>query len=731
MERGEPSDEEPIRHRPVHGHIQNVGPSTLSTGQEGQFRFVVEDAVDAFRVPHVHIRWYLIHYRDGNSDNHARANIERVDSENTNYIELNEEGLLTDRTFNADFHNRSGTFEIRAFVNHNFFLPAHFTLPNVIVKPPLQVIDQLRAEEEARAAADENILSFGDSGTRPAGGENFEFDDLTTHDRGYRYFGELSEERFAAGTGDFSDSFRTLDQQIAEMEALISHYETAQREQQQDNADLIDWARQRLGRLRSTRSQLSGFGENGNNRAIAIQGFYVSRSAGVGHSALNLACWFSYDTENSQYQGHIFDHTNLFSLDNPHVTAEDSSFLEMVEELFVELSSAYPNGMMSLSFQRYDNPTTPSRQTVTFERVTDTLTGDIRGVVFSAPVSFAVNAVAAILTVFPPTTGLGIGLSLVYNGAATALEVSEAYRTDTLRASHAVDVGLVALDVIPAIGRLGRLARAGRTAESAVRAAQAMEEVGGIYRVLSVTSEVVQASGDFYMFTDEAIRTIDQRINDQIIELAGIESRISTLQRQGAPAAVLAVERERATRSSNQHPQYHRGNACRTGATQALTIASRYQRPAQHHLGHRGRAEGGDADGPLIPEPPTTRDRYGADTETATGTRDRSEAEALRKLMHRKGGVDAHRPEPDAELPDTGRWWAAARWKYAEVLKALPALCGVEVRHEPGPRNDWPHLYCSRSQRAQPASATAPDDNPWFCNAIRGLADLVRIGIRE
>ena len=99
---------------------------------------------------------------------------------------------------------------------------------------------------------------------------------------------------------------------------------------------MIDWAEQRMQRLQATRRELSSLGAGGDNHAIAIQGFYVSRTAGMGHSRLNLAAWFSYDTEERVYRGHIFDHTNLISLDNPHLKASDSSFEEMLEELFLK-----------------------------------------------------------------------------------------------------------------------------------------------------------------------------------------------------------------------------------------------------------------------------------------------------------------------------------------------------------------------------------------------------------
>ena len=85
-------------------------------------------------------------------------------------------------------------------------------------------------------------------------------------------------------------------------------------------------------------------------------------------------------------------------------------------------------------------------------------------------------------TVFPPTTGIGIALGLTYNAAATAYDISEAYDSDTLRPSHAVDVGLLFLDVLPVIGKgVSVFTAAGRTAS-------VIDTASGTYKLLHVSN---------------------------------------------------------------------------------------------------------------------------------------------------------------------------------------------------------------------------------------------------
>ena len=115
----------------MHGTIVNTT-GELVPDQEGHFEFQTVDQVDAFRVPEVGIRWVAAS-KDGSWKKYG----------SNKYIELRSDGVFNDRIFEQKFP-RKGIYEIHAFVNHNFYLPAHFVIPI-----------EVRTETERLKTADE------------------------------------------------------------------------------------------------------------------------------------------------------------------------------------------------------------------------------------------------------------------------------------------------------------------------------------------------------------------------------------------------------------------------------------------------------------------------------------------------------------------------------------------------------------------------------------------------
>ena len=608
----DPDAQEPIVPRPVEGQIV-LPHEAITVGMEIPVQFQVTNPVDAFRVPHVHIRWSALRRRNGR--------IQTVETDNTNYIEVRSHGILNERIFEVEFE-QSGTYEIHAIVDHNFYTPNAFN-QDVVVAPVNDVLDQLRSEGDA---------DFGDSGTRPETAE-YDFDslsDIGDYDEGYRYYGELNEERFAADTGSFEESYRSIDQDFERLRRLVEHYRQTQTESGQDNSDLIDWAVARMGRLTTTRDQLSSFAGGDGSLSIAVRAYYASQTAGVPHRQLEVVAWFNHQRSNGRdlYSGHLLDHTGIAGPNNLHFQSIDSSsYKDMVEELFVELSEDYPGGEMSVSFQLFEGSQRTSRL-VTFQRTTETLGGQIAAVAFSGPVGTAVNVVAAVLTVFPPTTGIGIALGLTYNSLATAYDIGQAYESDTLRPSHAVDVGLVFLDILPVIGRgIRGFTAAGRTA-------RAIETTSGTYRVLSVSGRVAEYGGELYMFSEAALHQIRDIHDRQITQLAEIQQRIDTLSAQGAPPRVVAIEQRRAANLQQQIRETTANTLASLATDQAISLvtpAAARRMAAAHPRARQGTAGAGPPDVDFDPSLPRPRRDVDVDT-TGDSERSSSEGESQPRL---------------------------------------------------------------------------------------------------
>lgn len=544
----------PIVARPVRGSITRPGgngpENKITKGMDVAFSFQVTDRVSAYRVPHVSIRWQAV-------QKFTRSE-RQIETETTNYIDVRDDSLINDKTFEVDFP-RTGNYEIRAIVNHNFYTADAFVLP-------IQVYSTDAVAEDLMERGDDGFVE--NAGQRPRG-NTYDFEelsDLGSYDEGRRYFGTLTDEQFAAGTGSFDDGLRAINRDIATLQAAVDHYRNADPPDRQ----IIEWTEQRITRLQQTKSRIQSFSGGNANLPILIRGYYVSRTSGVPHKQLNVVAWFQRriaDDGEASYHGGLFDHTGVARHQDSNYRATRPSYLKMVEALFLELSEDYPDGNMVVRFQMYERDTATQRM-VTFERQTETLLSDIADVAFSPVVGTVVNVVAAMLTVFPPTTGLGIAVGLAYNGASTAYEIGEAMESDTLNASHAVDVGLLALDLIPVIGKgIRGVATAGRTVREIGKGSRA-------YHLLTVGSRVAEYAGETYVMSQALVKELNETIGGQVLALAQQIERVEHLRAQGAPPQILRRE----MMSINAAERRLRSTTVRTivnfAGQQAITLAS-------------------------------------------------------------------------------------------------------------------------------------------------------------
>ena len=108
--------EPPIVPRPVHGRILATDREIVS-GMQTQFVFELADRVDAFRVPFIRIKWGA--YPKPARTLRVNPN-EPVETDHSTDIEVRSRTPFLVR------FPRPGNYEVHAFVDHNFYLPAHF-----------------------------------------------------------------------------------------------------------------------------------------------------------------------------------------------------------------------------------------------------------------------------------------------------------------------------------------------------------------------------------------------------------------------------------------------------------------------------------------------------------------------------------------------------------------------------------------------------------------------------
>lgn len=704
----------PIVTRPVEGVIiwPNKGQSgqSVTVGMEVEFGFHVTNGVDAFRVPHVSIRWQAVR----NPGRRER----QIDSETTNYINVRPDGILNDRTFAVEFEH-PGRHEIRAIIDHNFYTPN-------AVRQQLTVTTVQEKAEELTATGDEGIVA--DAGIRPdRPNRNFELggiDDIGSYDEGYRYYGTLEDARFRAGTGSIEDSFRRIDNDIRRVENLIEHYEQ-RAEQGRDTGDFIAWANERIASLRATKSQIQGLSDDENSLPITVLGYYVSRTSGVGHRQLELAAWFRRipTTVGNLYFGHLVDHSTVAKPQNLHFSTRAGSYEAMVERLFVKLSEDYPAGNMIVRFQLYDE-STPTERIVTFERRTETNTGEIAAIVFSGPGGLVVNIAAALLTVFPPTTGLGITIGLAYNAASVAYEMGEAIESDTLSSRHAVDVGLLFLDLIPVGGRAIRgVAAAGRT-------------IGRTGRTLAVGSHVAEFAGEVYVFSDNARIQIANIHSRHVDALAATYERILDLQSQHAPAAL--IEREQLT--AQRQEQALRSAAIETLSTlvaeQAIQIAT--PRLAAKWAESRVPPRPGTDAAEVGPPPPEAETRLEAEPEVQPPTRpDAPTPEAEPETLPTAAGAPEgarRRPRPEEvspteremePLPDSVRIGG----RMIRIVKTGRPGRSMGVRYDPDPNGLVTRIWIEADADARQLHLQEHRSTVRLMQRYQGLSGKIRIAL--
>ncbi|QHT70503.1 DUF4157 domain-containing protein [Rhodocytophaga rosea] len=516
--------QEPVENRPVRGNITHSD-ATIVPKKKVAFHFEVEDDRDALRVPWLSIRWHSeLDPREKNNASFETFTFK--ENTNSHYSPIREQGILNDKYFHVEFPGE-GTYVIEALVDHNFFLPNSFYIR-------VAVVDEKKVLKEKENEAYSGFLNAGNT-------KSHTFDEASfAYDEGSITTGTL-DEKFKGATLD--QQLKSLQEEKKRIEQLIKTYKE---QNTSEAAAIISWAEKYLTKLSEYITKLESEGKSPDTHLVPCKGVYVSRTQHVRSDELKLSCFISkvlkkqtisdpelhqHETfEYTQYKAVLFDYTQLYENENYRVEEEADSAEKAFEKVFATHSTNYPNGTLSIAFQKWDQDTKQlTNEYITYGKVTDTVGKDIKGVLFSAPAQIAVNVVATLLTVFPPTSGIGLTIGILYNSANTISELQESADKGTLTGKKvAVGVGSIALDVIPGVGGVAKARRIITVGKKTYYAFQAAEKIGQAYLLYTGGVEEIE------------------KVRDGVIkELAAINEEITTLERTNPSDPRLAELRKR------------------------------------------------------------------------------------------------------------------------------------------------------------------------------------------
>lgn len=595
--------------RPVEGHILNKS-GEINAGMKAHFGFQVDYREVVPAAAHVDIVWHAAPKLGGGDDAS-----EPVDREHTSYVDTGSDGAFNDKLFEVKLA-RPGIYTVHADVEHSFYHPNHFT----------QDVEVLAEGDRLKRMEDGATDSWGKETSRSP--HDFESSDPavivppmlgplaipflpllspgrppSSDARGSRAEGTLHS---AAPDATATRERERLDQVIDKLHEIEKTYTGSDPQR----TNIRQYAADRRARLEKARDQIGAAAGDADNHMVQVQGLYASRTHGVKSGPLNLVAWFR--TDGKTFHGELFDNTELYEPEQHHFTAQASTHEALMEALFVDLSKSYPSGSISFAYQAHDGAA-PTGDFVRFTRPTDSVWSDVKAVAFSSEASAVVNVASLLLTIFPPTAPVGVGLSLVYNGAELAAQVEDESRKGTMRASRLVDVGLLALDLIPVAGKASRALTVGQRT----------------YRVI----EAAQLAGDAYLLAEEGVHQVDNLRGGLVTELAELQAVIEDRRAVNASDPELVEMTARAKELETQIRQAAAsvfGGLVGQRAIQMASMAA-IRRVAEPHLSEPGKREGAGGDGePPDPHGKRADPREGGDDGSVGGTRG-AEVYALRE----------------------------------------------------------------------------------------------------
>ncbi|GMV41901.1 MAG: hypothetical protein AMXMBFR64_36170 [Myxococcales bacterium] len=474
------SDWRPILEEPVRGTIINRS-DLLYAGKEGHFVFETENRADAFRVPRTRVRWVVTP-----KDRPA----EHIEEGRTYHCDLDPPDV-----FEADFEH-TGTYTVHAFVNHNFYLPAHFSID-------VEVTTQV---ERLRQVEDTAFAGFGHDTSSAA----HEFETALLDEVGADRFqhGLLTRGTLPDGyeRPDFDRRIALLTSQRARLEGFIEEHAGSASPRDQD---MVRYARDAIEAIDAVLTDVRGERARGAT-FFEVRAAYVPDRPGLRSGPLSLIA--SARRADGEIAITIHDTSQVYEPENFTFSDTGATFAAALEEVFIDLCKAYPSGRMSLRAEVLDATLSPTTDTLGFELDCGSSWESIRTTVWDPAVEIAINIVGvAAMVFFPASATVVFPLLVAYNATDTIARLAEEGERGTLTAGDVVcGVAMIGMDLLPYIGRARPFLQAGNRAFYVI--------------------EGVQIMGQSVIMTAQALDQIEHLRNGQIREIAELQEQIRLLE---------------------------------------------------------------------------------------------------------------------------------------------------------------------------------------------------------
>lgn len=470
---------------PVEGKIINRS-GYLHAGEKAQFYFKVRDKVDVLRVPWVFAQWVIIDKADLNK---------QVAKDRTSHMDLpTKEPDYFGHTF-----TKKGTYEIHAFVRHNFYRPAHFKI-DVEVRTEAERMAERRTEGfkgmggYKRIRHDFDTSSFNERyGTKK-------------YDVGEKFEGTLPSN-FKRLSFDERTQFIKKDRERAKK--MLARYEKGKSSRDKEITKQI---KAYLKRLDKMEKELTSEKKRGYN-FIEARATFLSRKSGIKDAHLHLLVGVKLGRNKADVR--IHDYTQLWENKNYLFSAEADSYEKALEEAFVDMCKSYPPGRLSFIAEKISDKgkAETTGKTIGFELDTGTAWKAVKSVVYDPYVQLAVNVLAVLTMIFlPVTTPVILPLLISYNVINELDRMEELFTKGKLTWKEgAASVGSIALEFLPILGRAKVFLRAGKRTWFVIEGAQ--------------------IAGQTVIVTRETLNDLENLRDNHVKNLAVIEEHIQQLEK--------------------------------------------------------------------------------------------------------------------------------------------------------------------------------------------------------
>lgn len=450
----------------VEGHIVNHT-DLLFTGKDAAFSVEItsrEVPRMLLFVPWVRVHWVV---RETAERETSAPTIEDGYTSHMDRIEPPERFTLS--------FDRVGIYEINALVNHDLFVPNHFS-----------IFVEVRTEEERFAEVQDRAYSTSlwgevDSATRETEHEFEGTSGTDVWDTGTVYEGEMPLES-REGMPPIPGHLDALEARISEVEAYLESggIDDSGRE----------WATEYLAAMEEVRTNIRSELDGG-AQLVFMEAAYLSRGERATSQPLQIVANARHDEEGWHFT--IHDTTQAFDSRNSRFEETDPTYRGAVERAFTELCKSYPRGLMSARIEILNQTTgeTTGRY-VGFELECNSTWEAVRSVAYHPVVSGIINIAGTVVALFIPATAPFIIPTLIaYNAIDTVGNMVDLGARDTLTTEDvAIGTAQLAIDIIPYVGRATRLVRIGTTT---YRVMEGLEVAGEVVLMTAQAQEQVQS----------------------------------------------------------------------------------------------------------------------------------------------------------------------------------------------------------------------------------------------